>query len=394
MKQIALKTRFPRRIPDPVFTGCTRHIFLCSVEDVPQGIPTKPNPREQNIDRGIYRDIQKHLLNVEGEANTFHLKNKGITILADKVEQLDKSEDFAVWLSDEQGIVDGGHTYGLVIRNQPEIARMTLAGEDIRQFVKIEVLTGYDPKFITEIAGGLNTAVQVQRMSLENLEGGFDWLKEELRDEPYLKQIAFRQGENRLFDVRDILVLLDLFNTSEFPAGFASTKHPIRAYSAKESVLKAYQNNPKNYENLRPILRDILSLHDIISSQAAERYNKSSGGRGGKLKVVEYSREKQAFDFPFIGTQGQYRLFRSVLFPMLGAFRYMVQLDPTSNQATWRGGFESVLKLWEIAALSLMEASKGTCQELGYNLNGMGKSPNHWQALYFIVLQNAMQNGL
>jgi hypothetical protein len=395
MKQLHLKARISRRIPDPVFTGCNRHIFLCSVEDVPEGIPTDPNPREQNIDRGIYRDIKKHLLNQMGEANTFHLKNKGITILADEVQQQGHGEDFVVTFSEGQGIVDGGHTYNLIVTNQREVADINkVDNNSIQQFVKIEVLTGYSSAIVLEVAGGLNTAVQVQQMSLTNLGGNFQWIKEELEHEPYFDHIAFKEGERRQFDVRDILVLLDLFNVAEYPTNFAAgPKYPIRAYSSKEAVLKSFKARPQNYEQIRPILKDILTLHDTISFEAAEQYSES-GGRAGKLKFVEYSPDtKKPFDFPFIQENGQYRLFRSALFPMLGAFRYMVELDPATDQVHWKGGFDKVLELWEASGLSLMEATKRTCQELGYNLNAIGKSQNHWQSLYFEVLQKAMQAG-
>ena len=124
-----------------------------------------------------------------------------------------------------------------------------------------------------------------------------------------------------------------------------------------------------------------------------EQYSES-GGRAGKLKFVEYSSDpKKPFDFPFIEQSGQYRLFRSALFPMLGAFRYMAQPDPVTGQVHWKGSFEKVLELWDDSGLALMEATKRTSQELGYNLNAIGKSQNHWQSLYFEVLQKAMQSG-
>lgn len=403
MKQFHLKARFSRRIPDPVFTGCTRYIFLCAVEDVPLEIPRDPNPRESDTDHGIYREIRQHLLNKQGEANTFHLKNKGITILADAVQQQDNNEDFIVRLADGQGIVDGGHTYKLLCQGQPEITRINGSGGDqITQFVKIEVLTGYSATIALEVASGLNTAVQVQRMSLDNLKGNFQWIKDELCHESYLDKIAFREreGKDRLLDVRDILVLLDLFNLAEFPTKFDSkqkTKYPIRAYSAKDAVLKSFEKTPKNYRQIRPILKDILTLHDIISSEAAGRYTSESGGRGGRLKFVEYcdpKKKQKPFDFHFIGKSGNHRLFRSALFPMLGAFRYMTQLDVETEQISWKGGFNKVLEIWADTSPALMEVTKKTTQEQGYNLNGVGKSENHWKSLYFEVLQAGMQAGL
>src|SRR4051812_49374499 len=74
--------RVARRMPDPTFVGAQRHLFLVRAEDLPQGLPKAPNPRAQRTDRGVYKDVARSLLNEEGTPNTFHLKNKGITILA------------------------------------------------------------------------------------------------------------------------------------------------------------------------------------------------------------------------------------------------------------------------------------------------------------------------
>jgi len=50
-------------------------------------------------------------------------------------------------------------------------------------------------KLVPGWAGGLNTSVQVQDMSLDNLSGDFDWLKKIIAEEPYAKHIAWRENE-------------------------------------------------------------------------------------------------------------------------------------------------------------------------------------------------------
>src|SRR5438094_3076993 len=90
------KTQAARRIPDPIFPGSSRHIFLCACQDMPKDLPKGANPREQNIDRGIYRDVMSSLLNEDCTPNTFHLKNKGITILAEEVVKGGNEEELIV----------------------------------------------------------------------------------------------------------------------------------------------------------------------------------------------------------------------------------------------------------------------------------------------------------
>ena len=392
MDTFMFKALTPRRVPDPVFPSSSRHIFLCAAKDMPAGLPKGANPREQNIDRGIYRDVMRSLLNEDCTPNTFHLKNKGITILAEEVIKSDDEESLKVrFASSEQGIVDGAHTYEIIMRGQSDIADLNAAGESdpISQYVKVEVLTGLDSSLVTEIAGGLNTAVQVQRMSLADLGDKFDWIKEELKQANFLQYVAFKQNEMKEFDARDVIRLLDLFNITEFPND--GTAYPIRAYTTKEGVLKHYlakdgdADYAENYKRLRPILNEILVLHDTISRYGRELYNKGGGKRGGRLKFVETSKSKKKFKFPFIGEEYESRLSGGALLPMLGAFRAAVEVQPDNNTIVWRGGLKNVLRLWEETGKDLMEATQETSEELGRNPNAIGKSKKHWAFLHNLI---------
>ncbi|HET6878821.1 MAG TPA: AIPR family protein [Pirellulales bacterium] len=391
---------FSRRLPDPVLgkkSKAERHIWLCRVQDIPDGLPLEgSNVRAQNINRRIYRDVGKHLRNEEGTNNTFHLKNKGITILAHRVVEIEKTVYEVVFKEPTQGIVDGGHTYKIIRENQAIAAakaaeRMLDPDDEFSQFVKIEILTGLDTALANEIARGLNTAVQVQEMSLANHANKFDWIKEELKDQPYRDKIAFREHDDGVTDIVDILRILELFNITLYPNKGPS--HPIRAYTGKENVLNSYISNQKPLMRLRPILKDVLVLHDTVSNEAPKLWNEGpKKGKAGSLAFVEGPRKgkpfeegipskSRPFEFPFIGQFGDKRLFRGALFPMLGAFRWMVVEDESGN-VRWRTSFSEVLTLWRALAVKLMEATKETSDELGRKADAVGKSANHWKNLY------------
>jgi hypothetical protein len=385
MKKFTIPALFIRRVPDPVFPHCERHVLIAAMKDLPPGLPTDPNPRKPRVDRLIWRDIKKHLLNEEGTPNTFHLKNKGITLIADRVNKIDE-ENVELVFADGQGIVDGGHTYQLGQENRTEIEDRNAAADGgeapmITPFIKLEVLTGFPPELWPEIAGGLNTAVQVQEMSLMELQNEFEWIKEELHGQPYESQIAYREGENAPYDARDIVVLLDLFNIFDFPND--GSDHPIRAYTSKGQVLSNYKTGQKPYEDLRPILKDILTLHDTIGIEGRQKHN-AAGGRGGKLAFVE-SRKRGQFEFVFIGKESKFRVIGGALFPMLAAFRWMVQRNPKTGLVEWRGGFKAVKDLWNRTGPELMRATQETSSELGRKPYAIGRSRNHWQTLHKTV---------
>jgi len=383
--------RFPalyaRRVPDPVFhhsPGIERHILFVSVKSVPTGLPLDPNARVPNVGRRIYRDIEKSLLDKDTVPGSFHLKHKGITIIAEAVNK--ESEDmYLVSLGENHGIVDGGHTYELITKN--------LDNEELpeKQFVKFEILTGVPVEWIVEIAGGLNTSLQVQPASLDNLAGRFDWIKDELGKEPYFSVIAWRENEGGEFDARDIISLLTCFNIDLFPNNANNgDSHPVVAYEKKSKALELFEQHPDSYERLRPILKEVLILHDTIRLESQRLYNEA-GGKYGNLSFVE-SKARGDFTFPFVSDRGKYRLMNGALYPMLGAFRWMVEKDAKSGKCRWRGGFRNVMRLWEASAPELLRATVQTSTELGRNPNAIGKSRNHWSNLYTRVALRDLQS--
>jgi hypothetical protein len=365
------RTKFARRVPDPVFGeefNMERHFFFVAVQDVPPGLPMDPNARVPNIRRTVYKEVRESLLANDGR---FHLKHKGITIVAAGVE---KKNDhlYAVNLPSGHGILDGGHTYTLITQEQ-ENGRLPE-----NQFVKFEIITRAPNDWIPEMAGGLNTSVQVQDMSLDNLKDLFEWIKEIINDEKYAQDIAWRENEDKEFDARDIVSILTCFNIDEFPNDISDTQ-PVIAYEKKSAALKLYEEKIESYKKLAPIVKDILTLYDLIRADARDHWNEA-GGSFGNLAFVEH--RNKGFYLPFAGRKVDYRLSTGALYPILAAFRWMVETDKKSNSFQWRGGFSAIEHLWRESATELLKMTKQASEELGRNPNAIGKSRNHWANLF------------
>lgn len=380
-RQVVFVPQLARRMPDPVIAGAQRHILMVRAADVPRDIPLDPNPREQNIDRRVYRDVLESLMNAgDVEPNTFHLKNKGITAIAAAVRGGD--DRLIVTFDEGQGIVDGGHTYRIIQRGQDS--------EELpdEQFVKFEILVGVPSALVADIAGGLNTAVQVQEMSLANLEGKFDWIQKRLAGEPYESVIGYKENEpDKMLDVRDVVAFMTLFNIELYPNDGA--EYPITAYRAKVTALQQYLAKPDSFMRLSPILPDILRLSDLISFESRQLHNEA-GGKGGKLAFMAHKARGQ-YDFPFIGKKSEYRLDNGALYPMLGAFRWMVEEGP-DGKFRWKGTFEDVKVTWNEAGAELMRATQATSNEFSRNSNAIGKSRNHWATLHSIVIKHQLMS--
>jgi hypothetical protein len=72
----------------------------------------------------------------------------------------------------------------------------------------------------------------------------------------------------------------------------------------------------------------------------------------------------------------------AALYPILGAFRWMVEIDTKRDKARWRGGFRNVLCLGRSSASELLRITVQKNAEEGRNPNAMGKSRADWSSLY------------
>jgi len=386
LNKFILKSDYSRRYPDPLNKteegdpyNIEHHILLCRAIDVPSGISKDPNPRDQRIDVGIYKDIQDSL--EDSGDPTFHLKNKGITVLAHHVDYSDDKRVATIYLDQDEGIVDGGHTYEIIFDAQsngkcPE-----------EQYVKFEIITGVPINMRVDITRGLNTAVQVQEASLANLDDRFNWIKETLADTPYAEQIAYKQNEKKPVDIREIIGYLTLFNVElgEFKNG----KHPKEAYVSKAKCLQLYLDNQESYEMLQPLLKDILYLHDYIHFKAKDIYNAEKGGKGGAMKgVFEHKNEKsrKSFQFIFMSSEGKDKLYDGALYPIFGALRFLVEKRQSDNFYSWKlKSFEEVKLFFDKIAANMIATTYNTSLIYGRKPNAIGKDDNHWDNLYKTV---------
>lgn len=375
-----------RRIPDPNFKdahGLERHIFVVPVHNMPKGIPLDPNARRPKTSKRVYQKVEASLFDRDCEPGTFHLKNKGITIVAQAVNATSKDTYEIVMVNGLHGIVDGGHTYTLITEAQASADLPTA------QYVAVEVRVGVPELWIPDIAGGLNTSVQVQDMSLDNLAGAFQWIKDDLKGAPYFAKIAWSENDPGEYDARDIVSLLSMFNIELHPN--EGDEHPVYGYEKKSVALKSFEDKTASYKRMRPILKDILRMHDIIRRDYYFIWNgQVEGGKAGHLAFSE-KKSKGVWEFPFTGQKAEYRMVNGALYPILAAFRWFVTQDPLSGEIRWRDGFDAVLKAWEDDAVTLLKSTHEMSNQLGRNPQSVGKSRPHWANLHNIVAKRDLQ---
>lgn len=377
MGTIKFTPRYIQRVRDPLNNSeyrTERHISFVRLEDVPANLPLDPCPRSRGTRWDLYREIQNHLAEKDGTPGTFHLKNHGITVVAKGLRQVD-DEDYEIDFASGHGIIDGKNTYQMILEAQrnPDIALPR------NQHVKLEIVVGLADTWIAEVARGLNTSMQVQTQGLLALQPALRWIKQDLADQPYFSDIAWSETERGTYDIADILAVLNCFNIDFYPN--QGTSHPVVAYADKGKLIQSFaqdykDNKGKAYQRLRPILRDVLLLHDTISKQFAE----IAEGRGPDDLVEKV--QGQPFRFPFIQKTARQRLTRGGLLPILAAFRWLVEADPATGDVRWRNGFENVLSRWGAMAERFLKYTVDKHRELGRGVDAVGRSESHWASLH------------
>lgn len=386
-----------RKLQDPFGKAITTYEFRVDTRMIPD-LPNEANARtaDSGMNRRVYRAVKDAALDgdleLDGQPVTpgmFGYKHLGINVIADRVEEIADRKAAILHFKEGQGVVNGGH--GLKILRDLQ-ADPKHGSRMPSNFVKVTVIAGLDTSIIPEISGANNSSVQVKAHSLLELEGAFEPLKQALKDTPLDGRVQWREGDDGLVKVEDIVAALTCFRIDAYPMGRRHSRL-INSYAYKTGLLSVFRDEKERYHQLAKLLPDILEFHDYIRTQPRKTYNEA-GGRFGALKFVDsiYTDTKGGkrdtplphFLMPFSCEKGvEYRLNIAAVYPILAAFRRFVAHN--KEKFWWTMPFSDVKEFWDNISVEVIETTRAACQNEGYNLNALGKSRPHWSEVERIV---------
>jgi hypothetical protein len=388
-----------RSFRHPVFAGIQKHQFLIKAATLPLDLPTGANARDPvGMNRRVYRDVKESLKGAEAVPGSFDLMNLGITLIADRVELIDKPRGlYQVFIRDEDGIVNGAHTARII---EESIREGVIPDE---QHVEVRIITGVDSSgrasLKSDIAKGQNTGIAVKDESIFDKEGRFETLRALTVGQPWQDRVAWRESDKGEIHVRDLICVLEALNVVDYVND--GGPHPIHAYEKPSKALEAFAQDHKGHESdpdrrsfaaLEPLLLEALELFDRIRHDFRGLWNKHVSPSAGRLRIVEEAAANKQFSFHFSG-QGpsKYRLTKGAAFPIFAAFRNCVDYDPETNVARWIGGFDSVLALWEQAGPELVRETANALKDVGHLPDQLGKARGHWSNLHRAMALRALR---
>lgn len=339
----------------------------------------KINVRDPKLSGAVPKAIRQGL---QDYPELFLFMNRGIVISAESVSFDNKTSKVTVTLKNPNlhGLLDGGHTYNILLEERVNL-------EDPR-YVKVEILEGFLPEEIPNLVDARNTSNQVRDQSLMNLSGDFEKLKRAIKDTPYANLIAYKEyelddkGDPKPIDVREVIAALTTFDRDHFNAQV----HPIIAYSSKAACLQHFKQHTQSYEKMYPLANDILELYDYIQLYLPELYNEVRGARGdvaggkfGKLTgVVTYNGKRKA-KLLFIGEESKHGVPTGFVYPILGAFRAL--LEEKGGRYVWGKKLDPVKLLKGEMGRSLADTIGNFALD-NRNPSKTGKSSLVWQSCH------------
>lgn len=272
--------------PLPGYPGMREHSFYIKAMYMPFEVPHGCNPRFQNIDKPAYAPVRDSFL--DKTEMFFHLKNRGITVLANEVSRQDIGDWMILHVSipPELGDVDGHHSYEIVSKYRKE---------NPEQMIGVRILEKLPEDHISPVAQGLNTSVQVKSDSLSNQRGRFDLVKKAVMGKPYENWIAWVENQpNTSVPAKTILSLMWVCNPLLYKG--KSEKHPNWIYSRAQAVFENGFHRNDDIRNtmlkMAEVMPQLIDIYMLINERTHELSPKQRRFRG-KLKDItgEFKKE-------------------------------------------------------------------------------------------------------
>lgn len=356
----------------------TIYYLLVNMKDLPENIPMDVNPRMPKMGTNVAKRLVSAVVEPETD---FYINNRGIVISAKSLRFNSIESEVTIDIGNQEdendkynyGILDGGHTYTAIIQNRERIP------EDIEKYVRMEVITNVIN--ITRLSDARNTSVQVSDIALFNLEDSFEDIREAIKNEPYAKNIAYKDNENKPINISELLRLMYAFDIIKYPD---DSMAPIQSYSGKAQVFKRYKGayGTEFYKSLTKQLPVLVNLYDLIERELASKYNEYKKKLGvaiprfGSVKGVENIEKGTKTNY--LQKKTSYVISSGYIYPIFGAFRSLLRFDDESGKVSWI--FDPV-EIWNEVGTSIVQNTF----ESSNNPQLAGKDKQLWLANYRIV---------
>lgn len=375
-----------KRLADPISKSTFHMEVMLPFTEARKLDPGNANVRPFSEQKRPFREM---LETVDEAPETFHLKNRGITYLAQDFEFDNKAKELTVSIPDIPktayedetapifGIADGGHTWEVIGRTILRLEELQQKNGWSEPFVRVHFMSGETVQdAVGDIVEALNTSSQVQAYTLDEYQGKFDELKEALKDSGFdISLIAFRENESKEWNVVEIIRRLACFlkeRWQEVP--------PTSMYKSGNKALGLYVNESScvEFRRLYSVIKDVVTLPEYIQHQLSQGgvIENKKLGNVRRVRVLKKPESRPGTSFPT-----RHFLDMAALLPMASAFRELLVLRGDRYQ--WRlSPYDVFPKCAEQLYKVLL--SRGSKAKI---ISHLGSDAEYWGACAQIVMR-------
>jgi AIPR protein len=330
----------------PYQPGVTEVLFYSRAADLPLEVPHGCNPRDQNINKPTYKKVAESFK--DRADRSFHLKNKGITILVKSVTIIEgpgRTVYLDADIPDHLGSVDGKHSYDIVT---------TLRDENPDQMISVRILEGLEKDLIPKVAEGLNTSVQVSDSTMAEFKGLFDGIHKVMKGRPYYPFIGFKENQvNTSVNVNTLINLLWVAHPTMHESD-TSARSPVWVYARPQSVLQSgYYKEGSEVRRLMdqmiPVLPQLIDFYRYFNEVVPQSISKRSrkmrgqahsnfdGSKPTDLAVRDFLTESSKV--PFRNPEEKIKVTQmmpSYLMLLMSGLRAFLTYDEDDEQVVWK----------------------------------------------------------
>jgi len=304
------------------------------------------------------------------EPSRFHLKNGGVTIIADKATAESRSGingSLSIEFSDSEflkeynadkdnkqqirGITNGLTTVGTITE---AIEEGIYPNDKGPAYVSVTVRCGSatnNREDVLDVSVGLNAVAPQTSASRANYEGAFDEIKALLESDAaviggqYFPQVEYYQGSVGDYKV-DFLIQLLVLYARRMKTGGEETPCPWTAYAGTDGCMKYFlcEEGKAECRKYLPLLPSIVHLYEYILAHVKEDYN--TKGSFHQLKLFEDASIASKM-LPYTHLETTVRANNAWTFPLLGAFlgavaikagkaRWIIEPEPLFTQLAYK----------------------------------------------------------
>ena len=363
----------------PVSTALIR----CRATDL-VSFPMKANPRSYNEGGTTTAKIRETLNNAPEQ---FEVLNRGLTVVCHECRYKEGKVEFK-FSSWNQGLVDGGHSFYTAYKSKQENAK-----------VIIKVI--YDDGaavLANKISETFNTCEKVKEMSLNNLKGYFEFIKEEIKPTDYFNDIQWEENaKGKRISCNRIVGILNSLDPKRFGCGKFGERVgvPSNSYNSARhtqgDLAKMFEqfgegtNNP--YYKLKPIIREVIDLFEWTEHNFVRLYNKT-GSNYNRLTVTTTNKAATREELHKLGNGDYTTVFygtslpsyvpSALIYPIISSMRiFLVEGDD---------GFYRFAKnpkdIMEEVGPHLIETALDKKRLTNFNTTAIMKEPSFWTEIF------------